>query len=221
MPRPRAARSTRADLAAARRAVRRRVLRHRRLLSALCVGGAVLAGLHAVAPPPPTTVTVLVAARDLPAGTVLASDDLAATAFRPDSAPDGVAARGQAVGRTLAAPLRRGEPVTDVRLVGPSLLHGYPGLVAVPVRIPDPGTVDLLRVGDRVDLLVTETDASAAQRLAGGVPVLALPRDDAVAGPVTGGVVSGRLVVLGTSPGLAGTVSAAAVRGCLVLTLSG
>lgn len=221
MPRSRTARSTRADLAAARRAVRRRVLRHRRLLAALCVGGAVLAGLRAVAPPPPATVTVLVAARDLPAGAVLDGDDLVVTAFRPGSAPDGAAARGDAVGRTLAAPLRRGEPVTDVRLVAPSLLQGYPGLVAVPVRIPDPGAVDLLRVGDRVDLLVTETDGSSAQPLADDVPVLALPRDDASPGPVGAGVVSGRLVVFGTSPELAGPVSAAAIRGCLVLALSG
>jgi Flp pilus assembly protein CpaB len=197
------------------------VLRYRRLLAALCAGGAVLAGLQAVAPPPPATVSVLVAARDLPAGTVLADDDLVTTAFRPGSAPDSVAGRGRAVGRTLAAPLRRGEPVTDVRLVAPSLLAGYPGLVAVPVRIPDPGTVGLLRVGDRVDLLVTETDGSAAEQLAADVPVLALPRDDGDGGPAGGGLVSGRLVVLGTAPGLAGPVSAAAVRGCLGIALSG
>jgi Flp pilus assembly protein CpaB len=211
----------RAGLAAWRRAVRRRVLRHRRLLAAVCVGGAVLAGLQAVAPPPPATVSVLVAARDLPAGTVLAADDLVATSFRPGSAPDGRAGRSRAVGRTLAAPLRRGEPVTDVRLVAPSLLAGYPGLVAVPVRIPDPGTVALLRVGDRVDLLVTETDGSAAERLTAGVPVLALPRDDSGGGSVGGGLVGGRLVVLGTAPELAGPVSAAAVRGCLGIALSG
>ena len=66
----------------------------------------------------------------------------------------------------------------------------------MPVRIPDPGTVALLRVGDRVDLLVTETDASAASTLATDVPVLALPRSPATAaGPVT---TSGALVVLGT-----------------------
>ena len=189
-----------------RRVVRRAVLRRRRLLSALCVGGAVLAGLQATSPAPPPTVTVLTAARDLPAGTVLRAEDLAAVELRP------------AVGRTLAAPLRRGEPVTDVRLVGPSLLRGYPGLVAVPVRIPDPATVALLRVGDRVDLMVTETDGSAARLLAGDVPVLALPDDPEGSAAPT--VASGRLVVLGTSPALAGPVTAAAVRGCLSTVLS-
>ena len=46
--------------------LRRRVLLHRRLLAALCVGAAVLAGLQAAAPPPPATVAVWTAARDLP-----------------------------------------------------------------------------------------------------------------------------------------------------------
>jgi hypothetical protein len=40
-------------------------------------------------------------------------------------------------GRTLAGPVRAGEPVTDVRLVSPSLAAGYPGRVLVPVRIAD------------------------------------------------------------------------------------
>ena len=46
------------------------------------------------------------------------------------------------LGRVLAAPVRRGEPITDVRLVGPSLLGATTaGLVAVPVRIADAGRV--------------------------------------------------------------------------------
>ncbi len=183
-------------LALLRRRVRRRVLGHRRLLSALCVAGAVLAGLQAAAPPPPRTVAVLTAARDLPAGTLLTDGRPRGHRVPARLGPGRRAARSAAVGRTLAAPLRRGEPVTDVRLVAPSLLRGYPGLVAVPVRIPDPGTVALLRVGDRVDLLVTETDGSAASTLATDVPVLALPRSPATAaGPVAS---SGALVVLGT-----------------------
>ncbi|HEY0951335.1 MAG TPA: hypothetical protein VGD85_14130, partial [Nocardioides sp.] len=54
------------------RAVRRAVLARRRPLAALLTAGAVAAGLHAAAEPPPATVEVAVAARDLPAGTVLA-----------------------------------------------------------------------------------------------------------------------------------------------------
>ena len=208
----------RGRLGDARRAVRRGVLRRRRLLSALCVGGAVLLGLQAAAPAPPPTVLVLTAARDLPAGTVLRGGDVAPVRFRPDSAPDGRPARAAVVGRTLAAPLRRGEPVTDVRLVGPSLLRGYPGLVAVPARIPDPGTVALLRVGDRVDLMVTETDGSSSRLLAGDVPVLALPADTDVTARrpsrADGWSCSGPL------PRSPGAVTAAAVRGCLGVVIS-
>ena len=98
------------------RAVRRAVLVRRRLLAALLTAVAVAAGLHAAAAPPPPSVRVLTAARDLPAGAVLSAADLAEREFAPDSVPAGLA--DDAVGRTLASPLRGGEPVTDVRLVG-------------------------------------------------------------------------------------------------------
>ena len=61
-----------------------------------------------------------------------------------------------AVGRTLAAPLRAGEPVTDVRLVGPALAAGAPGADALPVRLPDAGMVGAARAGDRIDLIATD-----------------------------------------------------------------
>ena len=53
------------------RPVRRAVLRRRRLLAALLTAVAVASGVHAVAAPPPARVGVLVAARDLPAGSLL------------------------------------------------------------------------------------------------------------------------------------------------------
>ena len=95
-----------------------------------------------------------VAARDLPAGQVLGAADLVAVGFAPGSAPAGAVDVETTTGRTLAAPLRAGEPVTDVRLVGPGLTDGYPGLAAVPVRLPDAGMADLLQAGDRIDLVV-------------------------------------------------------------------
>ena len=66
--------------------------------------------------------------------------------------------------------------MTDARLLTRSLLAGYPGLVAVPVRIGDPAAVRLLRVGDRVDLLAADPQAESAARVVGrDVPVLAIP----------------------------------------------
>lgn len=187
--------------------LRRAVLARRRLLAALLVGVAVLAGLQATAAPPPPTEAVHVAARDLPAGTVLAASDLTEAAYAPGTTPSGLA--DDAVGRTLAAPLRRGEAVTDVRLVGPALTEGHPGLVAVPVRLPDAGMAALLRVGDVVDLVAADPQGGEPALVAADVPVLALPGEPADAGPTALG---GRLVVVGARPDDVPRIADAAVR---------
>jgi Flp pilus assembly protein CpaB len=201
---------------------RRALLRRRRSLSALCAAAAVFAGLHAVAPPPPDTVPVLTAARDLPSGVVLADDDLARVEFAEGTAPAGRPAPAEVVGRTLASPMRRGEPVTDARLVQASLLAGYPGLVAVPVRLPDPGAAALLEVGDRVDVLVADPRAaSAAEVSVSDAPVVALPREDAERSPAAAPTsAQGALVVVGATPGEAKRLAADAVRGFLSVTIS-
>jgi Flp pilus assembly protein CpaB len=204
-----------ARLSRARRRVRRAVLARRRLLAALLAGVAVAAGVQATAAPPPPAVAVLTAARDLPAGAVIGDDDLVAVGFAPGSVPSG-AARNP-VGRTLAAPVRRGEPVTDVRLVGPALTAGDPGLTAVPVRLPDAGMVALLEVGDRIDLIGTDPQSSGASVVASGVPVLAIPRpstDSSGTGP------SGGLVVVGVAPTEVTTLTDASVRLFLTFAFS-
>lgn len=201
------------------RPVRRAVLARRRLLAALLTAAAVAAGLQAAAAPPPAEVAVLVAARDLPSGTVLGADDLRTTGFAPGSVPEGVVDTvDTAAGRTLAAPLRAGEPVTDVRLVGPALTEGYPGLTAVPVRLPDPGVAGLLAVGDLVDLVATDPEGGAASVVADDAPVLALPTDDGAAG-ATG--LGGRLVVLGVPPSGVPLVADASARTFLSIALAG
>ncbi|MGZ4426912.1 MAG: Flp pilus assembly protein CpaB [Nocardioidaceae bacterium] len=181
------------------RRFRRAVLARRRLLAALCAAGAVAAGLQATSVPPPATASVLTAARDLPAGAVLGAGDLTWTAFAPGSVPAGVLHdEADAVGRTTAAPLRRGEPLTDVRLVTGSLLRGYPGMVAAPVRIGDPGSVALLRVGDHVDVVAADPQGrNAATVVAAHAAVVAIPRErrDALASS-PGGTSGGGLVVL-------------------------
>ncbi|HEU4811853.1 MAG TPA: SAF domain-containing protein [Nocardioides sp.] len=187
--------------------VRRAVLRRRRPLAAALAGIAVASGVHAAVAPPPPRVPLLVAARDLPAGIVLASGDLTEVALSPDVVPDDVAPAP--VGRVLAAPLRRGEAVTDVRLVGPGLAEGYPDVTAVPVRLPDAAMVDLLRVGDRVDLLATDPQGGGASVVATGVPVLAIPRPSRDG---EGSGLSGRLVVVGADEGEVTRIADAAVR---------
>jgi Flp pilus assembly protein CpaB len=185
------------------------VLARRRPLAAVCAAVAVLAAVQAARPPGPRTVAVPVAAHDLDSGTVLTTDDVVVARLPAGSAPAGVAER--AIGRTLAAPMREGEPVTDVRLVAPSLLAGYPGRVAVPVRIADADAVGMLRVGDEVDLVATDPRSRRASYVAVDVPVLALPsppEPDAGAAGLTG-----RLVVVAALPSdVVGIASAAATN---------
>lgn len=196
--------------------VRRALLRHRRALAALCLGAAVLAGLQAVRPPPEPTTPVLAAARDLPAGTVLGPGDVREVRFAPGTAPAGSTSARDVAGRTLAAPLRRGEPVTDVRLVGPGLLAGYPGSVAAPVPVPDPAAVSLLAVGDRVDVLGADPRSGEVRTLADDVPVVALPRPPADQVTADGT----RLVVLAVPEDVAMRLAGAAVHDYLTLTIS-
>jgi Flp pilus assembly protein CpaB len=190
-----------------RRAVRRTVLARRRVLAALFTAGAVAAGVHAVAGPPPPTVGVTTAARDLPAGTVLGADDVRQVDVPPDTVPEGVV--DDATGQTLAAPLRSGEPVTDVRLVGAPLASAHPDLTAMPVRLPDPGSAGLLEAGDRIDLVATDPQAGGSRVVAYDALVLAIPGGsrEAEAGSVTGSV-----VLLAVDPTAVPAVSEAAAR---------
>lgn len=202
-------------------AVRRAVLLRRRLLAALCLGLAAFVGLRAVAPLPPETVTVSVAAHDLSAGSVLTTEDLTDREVDPAHVPAGLLAAGDLHGRTLTAPVRAGEMLTDARTLAPDLLAGYPGAVAVPVRIADAGSVGLLRVGDRIDVTAADPHGRAtggAVTVARGATVVALPTDPASA-PAAG--LGGRLVVLATSAATAEDLAWAGVNRHLSFVLGG
>ncbi len=202
------------------RALRRAVLLRRRPLAALLVAVATLAALRSTSSPSPPTAALLTAAHDLPAGTVLTAVDLVSLEVPPGGVPDGSTTAAEATGRTLAAPLRRGEPVTDVRLVGAGLLRGYDSLVAVPVRIPDAAAVALLRTGDVIDLLATDPRGGGTDLVATDVPILALPALDPDDVTSASGGAAGRLVLLGAPLGLAAQLADAAVRRYLTVTIS-
>jgi len=183
----------------------------------LCAVVAVVASVQAAHAPPPARTMVLTAADDLPAGVVVRASDLTLTPFDPSSVPSGVlSGAGSAIGRTTSAPVRRGEPLTDVRLVTGSLLRGRPGLVGVPVRIGDPAAVRLLQVGDRVDLVAADPRGDRrASTVATAVPVLAVPRTSSQGD----GLTSGALVVVGVPAGSAETLAQASVTAFLSVVL--
>lgn len=188
------------------RAVRHQLRRRRRLLAAALTAVAVLGVLRALAPPEPDTVEVLVAVRDLPSGTRLDDGDLVAHDYPQDLAPPD--ATTTALGRVLAAPLGRGEVLTDARVVGPGLALAEPGQTILPVRLPDAGMAALLHPGDEVDLVATDPGTGASSIVARDVIVLATPRG-VPDGPAGGA--GGALVVVGTSATEAIDISSAAL----------
>jgi pilus assembly protein CpaB len=200
------------------RAVRRAVRLRRRLLAAGLTAGAVAIGLGVIAPAPPPTTSVVVASADLPGGGALGSDDLTVRRLPPSAVPAGSAGTPRRwLGRVLAAPVRAGEPITDMRVVGPGLVAGYgPGAVAAPVRIADADAVALVRVGDRVDVLAPDPTGELLSSVAvAGASVVAVPRaDDALAAGTPGA-----LVVLAVTPEEALQLARHSVLGPLLLTL--
>jgi Flp pilus assembly protein CpaB len=229
----------------------RLLTRHRRLVAALLLAAAAAVTVGALAPAPPPTRPVVVAARDLPAGHRLAADDLAVRDLPPPARPAGaVPDVPAALGRTVAAGVRRGEPLTDARLVGPGLLAGSPaGQVAAPVRVADPAEAALVRPGDVVDVLavttaqVTSTTpaatadgegaaagaleepappmvAPAAATVAAGVRVLATTSADDAGGTGLDGL-GGALVVVATDAATARALAAAAAVARLSLVIRG
>jgi Flp pilus assembly protein CpaB len=202
------------------RLLRRRVLLHRRPLAAVTAAAAALAALQATSPPAPETVSVLTARRDLPSGTVVQRSDLVTAVVAAAAVPTaGVRDAEAVVGRTLAAPMARGEMLTAVRTVGAGLLRGYPGMTAVPLRITDAAVVELLRVGDQVSFVVADPDGRAAPEvLLEDVAVVAIPRSEE--GALSGGT-PGRLVVVAVPSSRASDVAARAATSILIPVWSG
>ncbi|MGF9759703.1 SAF domain-containing protein [Microvirga sp. 0TCS3.31] len=195
------------------RAVRHQLRRRRRLIAATLTAVAALTALRTLAPPPAETVEVLVAARDLPSGSLLADGDLVPRDWPADLVPGRAATA--ATGRVLAAPIGRGEVVTDVRLVGPGLALAQPGETIVPVRLPDAGMAALLRAGDEVDLLATDPGTGEAALVARDVTVLATPTG-VPDGPAGGS--GGALVVVGASAEEAVTIAGASLTQFLTVS---
>jgi len=193
---------------------------HRRLLAAGLAAGSVAFALSALAPAPPAVVNVLAVAHDLPAGSTLTPQDIRVVGLSPTNVPAGsLRDRSDVVGRILAGAIRRGEPLTDVRLVGRALTQtlGGAGLVAAPIRIADPGVARLLQAGDVVDVLAASEhgDGTTAPLVATSVRVVTVPAPE----DVTSGLADGALIVVATTPSTAAVLARAAVTSRLSVTI--
>jgi Flp pilus assembly protein CpaB len=166
---------TRLDLRGVQRQLSDTVSTHRRLIAAVLAGIAIISGLTALRPKPAATIPVWAAARDLTGGTRLVRSDLVLERLPPGDVPLGALAVPAApTGRLLAAPVRRGEPLTDVRLLSAALLTGIGAAsdVAVPVRVTDgPAALALVQTGDSVDVISTDDGEAVGVRTAASVVV--------------------------------------------------
>ncbi|MFR9753000.1 SAF domain-containing protein [Nocardia sp. 004] len=110
----------------------------------------------------PTTerATVLVASRDLAPGKLLEADDLRAVPHEARTVPEGASTDSAAlIGAALAGAMRQGEVFTDLRVVGARLAAAATGTTEariVPIRLADTAVTDILRAGDRIDVIAAE-----------------------------------------------------------------
>ncbi|MUL85336.1 MULTISPECIES: SAF domain-containing protein [unclassified Mycolicibacterium] len=130
-------------------------------------GLVVLAAIAALRSDPRGDYTdIAVAAHDLSPGIALTATDVRlerrSTSALPDGAQRDVAA---VLGATLTAPARRGEVITDVRLLGSRLAESTAGPDAriVPLKLSDTALLDLIRPGDVVDVLTVAADRDDKQ----------------------------------------------------------
>ncbi|MCU1641909.1 MAG: hypothetical protein JWN03_2184 [Nocardia sp.] len=161
---------------------------------------------------------VLVATRELPPGHVLGDDDLRAAPRESATLPDGAIREPDRLrGATLTGAVTAGEILTELRVVGPRLAavaaHS-PDARIVPIRLADNGLADILRAGDRVDVVAAEEPG------AGGRPARLLAADAAVVLAPGASTVRGRderLVLVALDSRRATAVAAASLRTALTV----
>jgi len=194
---------------------------HRRLLASGLAASAVAAALAATSPTPAPTLPVVVTAHDLSGGEVLDAHDVEVVRVPAGSVPaHAFSSVVDVPRRPLVGPKRAGIVVTDLDVINPGLLTSYgAGIVAVPVRISDAGSLAYVRVGDRIDLIAAGTVPTtgggsaggsggaegATSTVASGVPVLAVaPADSTETG-------EGGLLVVATTSATARAIAGAAI----------
>ncbi|RVW10683.1 flagellar biosynthesis protein FlgA [Prescottella agglutinans] len=168
---------------------------------------------------------VVVAARDLTPGHVVTANDIRTVARPRTDLPDAaVDDSGAVIGRTVSSPVRGGEILTDVRLLGPRLAEAAVGSAdarVVPVRLSDAGLAQFIREGDRVDVLtVGEARAADSSRpptatvLASGAAVVLVSPEQP-----SSGARRDQVVMLALPAPEASAVAAASLTDAITVTL--
>jgi pilus assembly protein CpaB len=113
-----------------------------------------------MAPKPVTTAKVIVAARNLGVGTLIAETDLGEVPWAGAPPPGAISDKKDAKGRGVVASIYQGEPILDVRLAQVGAGAGMaamipPGMRAVAIRVTDiTGVAGFVTPGQHVDVLI-------------------------------------------------------------------
>jgi Flp pilus assembly protein CpaB len=183
-------------------------------------GLVILAGIAALRPDPGDRRSdVVVAAHDLSPGLALSAADVKLEKRSATTVPDGAQTTVDAlVGTTLAGPARRGEVLTDVRVLGSRLagLAAGPDARVVPLHLADAAVLDLIRPGDVVDVMGAVdagTDAKPMLVASDAIVVLVSPK------PKTAGAGDDRVVLVALPAVAAHSLAAATLVQTVTLTI--
>ncbi len=177
----------------------------------------VLAAVIALRPDPAgERIDVVIAAADLAPGSPLKAGDLTIESRLTATVPDGAQTDiGDVVGAHLTAPARRGEVLTDVRLLGTRLTEATAGPDArvVPIPLTDAAVVELIRPGDVLDVLAAPDSGSPPELIATRAVVAMVSAE--ANGPSAG---TQRVVMVVLPRQAATAVAGAALTGHLTVT---
>lgn len=127
---------------------------------------------------------VLVFARDVGPGDVVAAGDVELRPLPEDVAPAAaLSSVDDTEGQIVASHASAGEVVTPTRLIGPDLTRALVGNDAadytlVPVKLADPDIIPMLHHGDRVSVVTAGDGAPRTVAEDGTVVVAGTPEDD-------------------------------------------
>jgi len=198
--------------------------------------------VQAPAPPPPSSSAILVAAGDLPAGTLLLEEHLKWQPWPENSMnPNYIKQTDQDIKSFVGAVVRRGitagQPIMPAMIVKPGE-RGFlaavlkPGMRAVSVGVTDvAGISHLILPGDRVDLLLTQTlvaepsdeesgnkDRKGAETVLENIRILAV---DTVLNDVKNEPIDGKTVTIEVTPKQAEMITIAVEIGRIAFSLRG
>ncbi|WP_163694844.1 SAF domain-containing protein [Mycolicibacterium sarraceniae] len=187
----------------------------------IAAGGLViLAGIAALRPNPDDQRSdVVVAAHDLSPGLALTAADIKLEKRSVTMIPDGAQlAIDDLIGSTLAGPARRGEVLTDARVLGSRLtgLAAGPDARIVPLHLADVAVLDLIRPGDVVDVMGAAdagSEAKPALAASDAVVVLVSPKQKAA------GAGDDRVVLVALPAAAAHALAAATLVQTVTLTI--